>query len=523
MRTFLQRHASRVIGVLNGFDRLRVRGTLRQLAHSGGMMEFLFRTKVLLKDLKGYVASVTDRVREAAETMAEQEGRPVKYLASSATDKEAIARKIAAADGIEQGLVCVLRCVELGQSYAVRGNRQAQRLELHGELRKCLHYYFYFQHPRFGWMYARLQTWFPFTMHMGLNGREWLCRELDLAGIEYRRRENCLVQVADIPRAQWLLNHQLRLNWPRRLDEIARQIHPRLEQLVAPWPSIRYYWSLEESEWATDVMFRSPSALAELYPRLVQHAMSHVGSREVLRFLGRKTPQHGGPCYGTFQGEVTSDLRQRPEGMRVKHRLNGNSIKMYDKQGSVLRVETTITDPHDIKVYRAKEGDPGGAKDWRILRKGVADTHRRAQVCQAANTRYLDSLASVEQTTVLAKLTEPLCRPAQLRGQRVRALNPLSAADATLLEAVNRGEFQINGFRNRDLQPLLYGPSPSSKQEQRRRSAAVTRQLRLLRGHGLIHKVPNSHRYLVSPQGRVAITALLAARQADTAKLTAVA
>ena len=99
MHAFLQRHASRVMGVLHGFDRMRFRGTLRQLAHGGGMREFLFRANVLFKDFKDYVISITDQVREAAQQTADQAGRPLKYLASSATNKEAIARQIAASDG----------------------------------------------------------------------------------------------------------------------------------------------------------------------------------------------------------------------------------------------------------------------------------------------------------------------------------------------------------------------------------------------------------------------------------------
>ena len=73
--------------------------------------------------------------------------------------------------------------------------------------------------------------------------------------------------------------------------------------------------------------------------------------------------------------------------------------------------------------------------------------------------------------------------------------------DAALLEAVSRHEFLINGLRNRDLRPLLYGPESTNAAEQRRRSAAVTRQLRLLRAHGLIHKVPKTHRYVDSLPG----------------------
>jgi hypothetical protein len=140
-------------------------------------------------------------------------------------------------------------------------------------------------------------------------------------------------------------------------------------------------------------------------------------------------------------------------------------------------------------------------------------------VCQAANERYLESLAAVEESISLGQLAETVCRPARWKGRRVRALHPLSPDDAALFQAVNRGEFNVNGFRNRDLRPLLYPTESPDAPTVRRQAAAITRKLRLLRAHGLIHKVPKTHRYVLSPQGRQVITALLAARAADTVKL----
>ena len=216
-------------------------------------------------------------------------------------------------------------------------------------------------------------------------------------------------------------------------------------------------------------------------------------------------------------------MKKRPEGIRIKHRVNRNSIKMYDKEGSVLRVETTINDARDMKVFRPKEGDARGKKEWRYMRKGVADAHRRAHVSQAANDRYLESLAAVEETRALGALTEKLCRATEWKGHRVRALNPLATQDARLLEAVSRGEFTIHGFRNRDLRAILYGSKPTEPAEGRRQSSAITRKLRLLRAHGLIQKVQKTHRYVLTKEGTQVITALLTARAADTAKLMSAA
>lgn len=517
MNEFIQRHRESVIGTLNGFDRLRIRGTLRLLSYVEGMLMYLGLAKVLLKDFKAYAQAATDQIRRATEQLTSAAGRPLRYLPSSTENKEAWARATAERDGVRAGLIGVLSCVEPCRSYEIHRNRQAKRLELRGGPGKCLHYYFYLIHKIWGFMHVRLQTWFPFSVHVCLNGREWLGQQMDASGLGYRRRENCFVALEDAAKAQKLFDRQLRINWARELDRLLAQVHPSHARIFRAEP-VSHYWSVDQSEWATDVLFRSPAALAQLYPSLIQHGITHMGSREVMRFLGRKLPAHGG-LHGRFAGEVVTDLRERPEGMRIKHRVGRNSIKMYDKQGSVLRIETTLNDTHDLKVYRPKEGDAEGPLRWRTLRKGLADLHRRAELCQKANERYLESLAAVENHTPLGELTADLCKPTRWKKQRVRGLNPLSPDDARLLEAVGHGEFTVHGFRNRDLRALLFDTPPADAQQQRRQSAAITRKLRLLRAHGLIHKVPKTHRYQLNSHGQTIVAALLAARAADPAKL----
>jgi hypothetical protein len=271
------------------------------------------------------------------------------------------------------------------------------------------------------------------------------------------------------------------------------------------------------------VLFKDAASLARLYPQFVHHGISSFGSPDVMRFLGRYVPVSTGKVYGQFTGEIISDLKHRPEGIRVKHSVNGNSIKVYDKQGSVLRVETTIVHPEEFKVYRAAENDPAGKLGWRDLRRGLADLPRRAQVSHAANGRYLSALAAVTGTTPLSAVAQHVCQPITCAGQRYRPLNPWAAPDGALLEAISRGEFAINGLRNRDLQGLLYKTKATAARERRRRAAAVTRKLRLLRAHGLLKKVSGTHRYVLTTTGRELVTALLAARKANVEKLTQLA
>jgi hypothetical protein len=351
-----------------------------------------------------------------------------------------------------------------------------------------------------------------------INGREWLARQLTQEGIAYQQRGNCFTWIEDPLRAQEIMDRLLRTPWPALLDAIARQLNPIHAEIFGDF-DLRYYWSVHQSEWATDVMFKDPEKLAGIYPRFLRHGLTTFASPDVMRFLGRKIPATGN-LPPAFAAEVVSRLTKRPEGIRIKHRLGSNHIKLYDKEGSNLRVETTINDPRDFKVLRRKQGSPQGEMAWRQLRKGVADLHRRAQVSEAANQRYLQALANVQDTASLGSLTEKLCRPTIWKGKRLRALNPYSPEDLALLQAVARGEFAINGFRNRDLVKLLYAANQKlTPQEKRRQSSAVTRKLRLLRAHGLIKKVPKTHRYQLTAPGSKAITAIIAALQASSDSL----
>lgn len=513
MNQFLQQHAASVTGAISGWDRLRFRGTLRMLANVTGLSRFLGYTGHLFKDFGKYAHELSQQTRAASVAVAEATGRPIVPVSNPSISKEDQAREIAKRDGITQGLIAVLTAVEPCWSYNLQSNRQTGHLGLIRKYRQCQHLYHYSIHPELGFMHMRLQTWLPFNVSVNVNGREWLARQMDTAGIGYKRHENCFTAIDDLPAAQQLLNEQLAFDWAGALGEMTdATVNPFRKKLVGSY-DIPYYWSLDQSEWATDIMFRSRSQLDALFPSLLHHGMGSFGSNEVMRFMGRSVARGITPG---FAGEVVSDIKRRPEGMRIKHRVNLNSVKMYNKASSVLRVETTLNNVKDIKSPRVEKGK----KVWKSMRKGVADIPKRAEVSAASNGRYLDALAAVKTPLPLKTLTEKLGQPVKWKKKQARGLNLLGRQDAELLQAAGRGEFLINGLRNRDLQALLFPKPTDDPVEQRRRSGQMTRKLRLLRAHGLIHKLPHTHRYMVSDKGRQVITALHAAREADIEKLS---
>lgn len=504
MLRFLQKHAEKIIGVLSGFDRLVLRGSLRGIAYAGGMTGFLCNRRILRKDFGDFAQAATERLKAETLAYAEALNRQVVYLASAKTNKEDVALSIAAKDTVREGLVCVISCVEPCLCFDVQKNASQHKLEIVMRQRKCLHYYHYRIDPVFGWMSARIQTWLPFPVQVCVNGREWLARRMDEQGLSYRRADNCFLWIEDFAKAQQAMDLQLCTDWPKELGRVAALLSPAQDKILrGPVP---YYWTTHQSEWATDLAFKDRRSLAAVYPRLLLHGITSFSSADVMRFLGKKLDPR-------FQGEIVGDLRERPEGVRIKHKVGPNSVKLYDKQGSVLRTETTINEPKGFRVYRAAEGDAQGKKSWRPMRRGLADQHARAKAAQACNERYLDALADVDTAAPLGSLLADVCRPVTWNGRRLRALRPLPGGDLELLQALGRGEYSIDGLRNRDLQAHLFKTQPANDAERRRRCAKVTRLLRLLRAHGVIHKIAHTHRYKLSPRGRALAAAVLATQR----------
>lgn len=508
MKRFLTRHKDRIVGTITGFDRVLFRGTLRSISHCKGLEIFLSSQRVLLKNFGVFAQQLAHEISEHGEAFAVARERPYQYLNSPSAAKEQLAREIAERDQLSAGLVCVFACVEPCQTLTVRGDRQRKELRLRAEQRQCKHLYFYFLDPEFGLLHIRLQTWFPFNMQVCLNGRRWLANKLKRAGISFVQHENTFTEIADVRRAQQFMDQLSKRRLSRLLNSLSKDISPLSRH--PEWKLHPYYWSYREVEIATDVMFRDADSLALLYPSLLQHAMLVCKSSDVLRFLGRRV------C-SSFNGEINSNLK-RYEGLRVKHWVEENSIKMYDKALSVLRIETTINNPNRFKVYRETTHHGQVQKGWLKLRKGVADTARLVQIARAANERYLQALAVVGEASPSYRLLDPVSQPVQQQGRRYRALQPISPQDSSLFELVCQGQFLIHGFRNKDLRPHLAPPDQANK---RRFSLQISRKLQLLRAHGLIFKVAKTHYYRITKKGHDVMATAINFRAADIALLAA--
>jgi hypothetical protein len=323
--------------------------------------------------------------------------------------------------------------------------------------------------------------------------------------------DNAFTEIDNFKAAQSCADRLAKQNWPKLLGELARQFNPLVGKELRQQD---YYWVLEQAEYATDVLFREASGLAGLYPRLVEHARTCFTAEDVLKFLGRKL----NPC---FKGEVQTHVQRRVEGVRVKHQMKSNKLKMYDKAGRVLRIETTINDPKEFRVFRqkrskdfAKSGTRGKECFWLPLCRGVSWLWRWAEVSQQSNRRYLEALAVVDDDSRARRLVDRVTQSStKLGGRAKRALQPLNAADQALFLAAMRGEHRVRGFRNQDLARHLYPHVPRDAGERRRRCARVTRLIQLLRAHGLVAKVQHERRYRITPDGELFMSAAIKVKE----------
>jgi hypothetical protein len=320
------------------------------------------------------------------------------------------------------------------------------------------------------------------------------------AGIRFQKSDNCFTHIGDFAAAQALCKKFE----PRRL-------HRRLEALAARWVAVHgrfghsLHWSVYQAEWSTDLLFKKNSTvLPEIYREIVRTAVIEVGCADIYRFMGKKLRANS-------RADAASRLQTLVQGTRLKHTLGSTSLKMYDKGGSVLRIECTTSDVSTFKHHRTVEprrsaaagtsqrgAGSSGAMKWAPMRKTFYSLGAVAGAMSACNRRYL---AYISQWRDRTRERHALCEiTASTRDEKersVRGVNFFREDDLEFLRALQRGEHQIAGVRNRSLQPHLPGWKP----------AKIGRTLRRFRVLKLIKPVPGTRKYYPTARGESVLIA----------------
>jgi len=501
--TFAEQHNTKIDGVLHGFDRLIFKGYLSSFFPDKGIYYYLSQKGIRLLGYDKFMKTQQLLFRKHIDQISKAEDVAIHYVNNSRNSKDQIAKKDFLKCPNKKGLISIISCKETAPSFRLRGNKALKELEIIKENRQHLHYYLFYNDADFGWMHFKIQSWYPFTIQIYVNGKEHLKRCLDKQNIAFKTYDNSITWVEDLEKAQQLADNLVNKKWDRFFNVLANRINPFLSDIESIFDR-GYMWCTHQSEYASDVLFKKREELKDLYPSLIQHATYFKGGEDIYTFFGRK-------LHHLSTKEVTGSTKRFDQGFRVKHYLERNSVKMYDKN-SVLRIETTITNSRAFKIYRDVVRKNKPTKAWVPMGKAVSNLYRCAQIAKACNLKYLNSLAQVEKPKDWDKKIEQLSESTSRLNKnnntvKYSALNLLSKQTCLILEAISHGKFDIQPFSNKMLRQVLlekkiFQIEVDDPLTIKKFSSKITRLIAKLRAHKILQKINRSFKYKLTKLGQ---------------------
>jgi hypothetical protein len=485
-QSLTERYDERIAGVLSCYDRVVITGTLPVVCYAAGMTGYLNAKGIRIFDYPQFAMTLRDRVRDRAASLAAEAGMSIQHIPKPHVRKEDVVAQVLKQRGDHPGLVHVISAMEACDAYKPWHDKQTHKTFIRPTGGKCLHYYFYFQDAKFGLVYLRVPTWAPFRLQFYCNGHSWLACKLTAQGIGYTMADNAFVRIDDWDRAQQLADTLSPDQLHRTLDRYAAKCCP-----VSDVFGQSYHWSLMQVEYATDLAFRSTATLGPLYEQLVRQSVLNVKADQIATFLGR----HITPLLAQ---EIGSQFSTRIEGTCIKHRFGKCSIKMYDKHGIVLRIETTTNDVSSFKHHRKVEHRQGPpTRELAPVKKSIYSLIDLREILLGCNRRYIAHLSALDDFSAGVRALRRLTKPREVDGRTVQGINFFAPVDKALLHALQNPKVNIAGIRRGELSPDLGMLSPTR----------LSRQLRRLLNLGVIKRATGTYRYYLTKAGRVATAA----------------
>lgn len=487
--SLLKRYNKQIGGVLSCFDRITITGTLPGVCYGFGMTTFIMSKGYRIFDYPRFAEPLRDELRANAERIAKENKLTIEFIRSANNfRKEERIGTILKERGDHPGLVHIFSAMETCGCFQPYYENQTNQAQLRYKEAKCLHYYFYFIDEEFGLCFLRVPTWAPFRLLFYCNGHNWLAGQLKNQGIGFTQLDNTFNQIEDWSKAQIIADSFPVQSLHRALDRFAKAYCP-----VSRHFSTTYHWSLHQTEYSTDVVFKTQKDLAPLYESLSRTAVLAVKPEHIATFLGRKLD-------GRFKGELGNQFQTRIQGTCIHHHMGPASIKLYDKFGLILRIETTVNDVTFFRNHRTVEHrDRTSESKVAPMRKNIYSLPPLRGILLAANHRYLDFLSDLADPTAGVRVIENLARPVKKNGRTYRGFNLFSPQDLNAITTLFRGEGMIRGITNSMIRRILSHMT----------APQVSRLLKRMHLHGLIKKVGKTYRYYLTKSGRkILLTAL---------------
>ena len=486
------KYADKINGIITCHDRMIIQGYIPGWSYAEGMTSYLKANNIRIFDFSSFSQPLTEQVRANAQRIADENGIQIEFIRKlRAFRKDDRIQEIIQKTGKSEGLIHIFSAMEQCNTYKPWHDKTTGKTFLKFDQSKCLHYYFYFIDKELGLCYLRVPTWAPFRLQFYMNGHNLLAHKLQKKGITYRMHDNAFLEISDVETAQKLSDRINPEGLHKILDVFAKRYCPIAESL-----GLGYTWTVQQIECATDIMFKQACDLEPLYDEIIRTAIFTVKPDNIAAFLGQRITYN---C----KKEVGTNYNQRILGTRIKHHMGDVSIKMYDKFGCVLRIESTCNDIGTFRVKRKVEHRDGSSTEQKApLKKSIYSLYQLFTIMKAANYRYLEFVSSFDDHSGGKKNLTKATEAVKEKGRSYRGLNFFSQKDLLVLEVISRGEYMTFGMQGKDIRRHLEDISPS----------AMSRIFKRLRLHGIIERVQGTYKYFTTAYGKEVIAAGLTVR-----------
>ena len=336
------------------------------------------------------------------------------------------------------------------------------------------HYYFYGIDEDFGPFFLKFCTYFPYNAKLCINGHEYVKRQLAKEGIPFEALDNGVLSCANPTRLQQLCDGLS----AHKIDALLRKWLTRIPHPFTPEDraaGYRYDISILQAEFALTQVLDRPSTGRVFFEEVIRENLD-IGRPDHVQLIFERRITKQTP--GRFRTRVIT------EGVTPSLHIDykRSRIKQYHKEGRALRTETTINDPHDFDIGKRLSNLPALRRIGFQANRRLLDVQRISQDCALGE----DAFHGVND-------------PIEVDGQRASGLRFADVAVQALLSALLVFRLLPRGFSNRDLRDhwaALLGKGPDDMTP-----GQMTYHLRRLRLHGLIERIPGTHRYQVTRLG----------------------
>jgi hypothetical protein len=482
-----ERYTDDIYGTISCYDRIIIKGTAGTFGYAGGMTSFFYQTENKIFDFANIFTPITEQIKSNIEEIAKVNGIKIEYIRKAGVfRKDDRIAEIVQERGCHEGLVHIFSAVEIAKTYKPWHDKESGKTFFKNDQTKCLHYYIYFIDRELGLCFFKVPTIAPFVTTIYFNGHNLLETKLKENSIEYNKQDNAFTFISDFEKAQKLSDNIKVEDIHNALDIFTSKYCP----LPPEW-GLSWNYTIQQVEYATDVVFKNSETLKPIYENIIKTAMHTVTPDDIANFLGKRFSV-------LFEGEAGSKYNKRILGTRIKHQMGEISVKVYDKFGSILRIEVTSNNVSKLKSFREVQKRDGTTETKMApVKKSIYSLFVLTQIFKNATRRYLEFISSFDDPSDGLKKLDKVTEPVKENNRNYKGFNFFNKDDERILLAVADGKFTLKGLTNKELRILLPDKSPGQ----------LSRILKRLRLHGLIKKVGKTYKYYTTSLGKIVIAA----------------